>query len=355
MKITDWKWTFACLLLVAAALSGCIWRQSVRRYEAYFPHEPVPADATGVRATFLGVSTIYFTDGHSSILIDGFLTRPAALREDTVALAQVEPDPPTIARVLRKAGISKVDAIPVVHSHFDHALDTPEVAKQTGAVVLGSKTTYWICQGWGLPDEQFREMGHRDTARFGNFEVTFIRSRHVPFTRGKAILTGGESVDEPDELTEPLVPPVHWGAYPEGGSYDIYLTHPLGKVLVHASAGYIEGALDGSPSDVIFLGIARLGDLLPSYRRDYLRETVGATGAKLVVPVHWDDYSVSLDEPLRPVRRLVSDLHDGMEAVIEHAEANPGVEVRMMDGYDTILLFPGEVPAPPESASEPGS
>lgn len=130
-----------------------------------------------------------------------------------------------MAHVLERAGITKLDAIVATHSHFDHAMDVPEIARQTGTRVLGSKSTRWICRGWGLPDDQFRLMDHEDRARFGSFEVTFVKSRHVSVTtRGEA-----HHEESAEELTGPLVPPVHWSAYPEGRTYDVYLTHPLAR------------------------------------------------------------------------------------------------------------------------------
>ena len=331
------------LLLLAVGTSSCFWRQSMRRYERFFLDEPVAADAAGVRATFLGVSTILLTDGHNSVLVDGFFTRPSLIETDPVGLAEVSPSPEAVSAALAKAGVTTLDAVLVTHSHFDHAMDAPEVAKQTGAVVLGSKTTHYICRGWDLPDEQFRTMEHGDSASFGDFTVTFVRSRHAPLLRLSSLSSVGE-VEEPEELDEPFVPPRRFDSYPEGGSYDIHISHPLGAVLVHPSAGYINGALDGYRADVIFLGISRLGDHAPMYRRAYYRETVSATGARLVIPVHWDDYTEPLDEPLQPHVRFMSDFRDAMNFLVDETEENPSVQLRMMQGFETILLFPRRSP-----------
>ena len=75
----------------------------------------------------------------------------------------------------------------------------------------------------------------------------------------------------------------------------IVIEHPQGRILHHGSAGFVPGALDGQRADVVFLGIAMIGDLEP-----YLRETVDAVGASRVIPVHWDNFTLPLDKPLEP-------------------------------------------------------
>jgi L-ascorbate metabolism protein UlaG (beta-lactamase superfamily) len=81
-----------------------------------------------VQTLFLGTSTVLITDGESSILVDGFLSRPSLRR----LLTGVRPDEAAIGAALRRAGIDRLDVVAVSHSHVDHALDAPIVADKTG-------------------------------------------------------------------------------------------------------------------------------------------------------------------------------------------------------------------------------
>ena len=54
---------------------------------------------------------------------------------------------------------------------------------------------------------------------------------------------------------------------------------------------------EGVDADVVLLGLAGREDTL-----DYVAHVVDATGAKRIVPIHWDDFFRGLDEPLRPIR-----------------------------------------------------
>ena len=110
--------------------------------------EPAAADTPGrLRAVFLGVSTVLLTDGETSVLTDGFFSRPSKL---DLAFKRLVPNPARVRATLARFGISRLDAVFVVHSHFDHALDAPLVAELTGARLIGSESTHNIAAGQGL-------------------------------------------------------------------------------------------------------------------------------------------------------------------------------------------------------------
>jgi L-ascorbate metabolism protein UlaG (beta-lactamase superfamily) len=127
-------------------------------------------------AAFLGAATLLIEDGETHLLTDGFFTRPALLR---VLLGKIKPRSETIAAGLSRAGITRLDAVLVGHSHYDHAMDSPEVARRTGAVVVGSQSTANIARGWGLPESQIRVQPGQ-ALLLGAFRVTFIPSPRLP-------------------------------------------------------------------------------------------------------------------------------------------------------------------------------
>jgi L-ascorbate metabolism protein UlaG (beta-lactamase superfamily) len=197
-----------------------------------------------LRVTFLGVSTLLFDDGSTAILLDGFFTRPNSRQ---LFLEKISPDKTIIKNSLQRAGIDKLAAVIVNHSHYDHAMDAPEVAAQTGAVLVGSESTANVGRGWGLPEANIAARRPGDIMTFGRFTVTLLQSRHVP-----SPFTGGE-------ITAPLVPPVRANAYLEGTSFAVQIEHDGRHLLVNASAGFVPGALAGRRADVVFLGIGQLG------------------------------------------------------------------------------------------------
>ena len=91
---------------------------------------PTTATSGGVRIQWLGTAGFAIEHDGFVLLIDPYLTRASLATCLTTAL---QPALARLARVLPRA-----DAIVLSHTHFDHALDVPALAKQTGAPVFGS-------------------------------------------------------------------------------------------------------------------------------------------------------------------------------------------------------------------------
>ena len=59
----------------------------------------------------------------------------------------VEPDGPVIDAHIQRAGY-----ILLTHTHPDHSLDMPYIARKTGAVVIGTESTANLARASGLPE-----------------------------------------------------------------------------------------------------------------------------------------------------------------------------------------------------------
>jgi L-ascorbate metabolism protein UlaG (beta-lactamase superfamily) len=282
--------------------------------------EPAPGV---LRAKFLGVSTLLFEDGETAILIDGFLSRPSLVR--TLA-RQIAPDRDVIRVSLARAGITKLAAVIAVHSHYDHAMDSPVVATETDALLVGSESTANIGRGAGLADDSIHVIKDGDRLTFGKFAVTTIRTQHFP--HGMAM----------GEVTAPLVPPARATAYLEGGSYSLLVEHSGRTILVQASAGFLPGALRGRAADVVFLGLTGLSTRDDDYRDGYWREVVDAVGAKRVIPIHWDDFTLPLDRPLEAMPSLLDDIPSSIRFLLERAQ-DRGVDIRMAPAWQRVDPF----------------
>jgi len=284
-----------------------------------------PGPRAELRVTFLGVSTLLIEDGETAIMTDGFFTRPGGR---AVFLGKVEPDRAIIARSLERAGVMTLAAVIPVHSHYDHALDSPEVARLTGALLVGSTSTANIGRGWGLPERQIKVVGNGEVLSFGRFRVHFITGRHAP-----SPFTGGE-------IDAPLTPPARANAYLEGTSYALLIEHGDRSLLVNASAGFVPGMLRGRRADVAFLGIGTFGRPREDDLERYWDETIAATGARRVIPVHWDNFFLPLDQPLEPMPRLLGGFDLIMAFLKARGEAS-GVDVRLMEAWSRIDPFDG--------------
>lgn len=316
---------FALLVLVAAlALAYLLHAQDDLGKVAHL-FEPAgdgsPPDGT-VTVQYLGNTNLLFSDGKTAILTDGWFTRPGTFR---TLFGRIEPDEQAIDAALARAGIDRLAAIIPVHSHYDHAMDSPLVAERTNAVVVGSESTLNIARGLGFDETRLRQVGDRAEFSFGDFTVTLLKSRHFEFPPG---LLGGQDSDS-ETIDAPLVPPASAFDYRMGGAYSILVAHPQGTALVQGSAGYVEGLLEGRTADVAFLGVAGLMEKDTAYRDAYWTHVVEAVGARKIVPVHWDSFTHPLtDEPQLPSLLLDRVLGLGAIGGIRWAESEADAEGR---------------------------
>lgn len=303
-------------------------RRDAWRAAAAEPPAPPRRRAGELRVTYLGVSTLLLDDGETAVLTDGFFTRPGLLRTLT---GRVRSDPRRIGAALARAGITTLDAVFVVHSHYDHALDAAAVAAATGARLLGSESTRAIARGRSFPEDRFDTVRTGEPLTLGRFTLTPLPARHSP----------GDIA--PGAIERPLPPTARLREYRTGECYSLHVRHRgagsgtgagaagSGRertLLVHASANYLPDVLADHPAETVYLGIGALGRQTPAFRERYWHETVVLTDARRVVPIHWDDFTRALDRPLRPLPRPFDDVAASLAFLRERA-ALAGIAVAL--------------------------
>jgi L-ascorbate metabolism protein UlaG (beta-lactamase superfamily) len=294
----------------------------------------IPPGAVTVR--FTGCSTLVFSDGERTIVIDGWFSRPGPF---AFLGGEIEPDLAAIEHGLAANELEHADVVFPIHSHYDHAMDAPEVARRTGAVLMGSPSTAMIGRGWGLDEARIRVVEDREEIQIGRFTLVPIESQHFQFTNPEV---RERALGDP-EITEPLTPPVAPFAYKLGKPYAVWLKHPRGRILIQGSAGYVDGGLAGVEADVVFLGTGGLGSQTDEYREAYWRETVERTGARRIIPVHWDGLTSPIEGPFRgPVRVAALVVGSGLASLPflqEKAIAEPERRFMTLPRYGPVVLF----------------
>lgn len=324
-----WLWRIGgvLVLVVAAALGWLVWSlQQHPDLAVYDAHRwrAGPAPAASLKVTFLGVATVLLDDGKTALMTDGFFSRPDKL---TAFLGQVQPDVAAIQRGIARTKVGqRLAAVVPLHSHYDHAMDAPEVARLTGATLLGSSSTLNIGRGWGLPESQMRELQLGKPLRFGRFTVTAYPAVHTPTG-----FTGGE-------ITAPLKPPARATDYLEGQSYALHVEHDGRTLLITGTAGFVPGALQGVKAEVVLLGIGALGPRSDAQRDGYWREVVAATGARRVLPIHWDDFWLPADQPVKAMPPPLDKVPVSLDFLLARGQAE-GVEVRLPPLWEPMDVF----------------
>jgi L-ascorbate metabolism protein UlaG (beta-lactamase superfamily) len=323
----------ALLVAVAATLAWLLNHppglQAVEmlRWSAATPEKPPPGAA--LRVSFLGVATVLLDDGETALLTDGFFSRPDKL---TTFVGHVQPDVTAIEAGLARAGIpahtGKLAAVIPLHSHYDHAMDAPEVARRTGALLLGSSSTAMVGRGWNLPESQIRTAQLHVPYRFGKFTVTLYPALHTPTG-----FTGGV-------IDTPLKPPVRASDYKEGQSYAMLVEHEGRSLLITSTAGFVPGALQGVKAQVVMLGIGAMGPRSEEHKAAYWAETVQTVGAQRVIPIHWDDFWRPSTLPMRPMPLPLDDF-DASMAFLQAAARRDHVDLRLPLEWKAMDVFAG--------------
>lgn len=292
-----------------------------------------PLNAGQVRVTFFGTSTLLFDDGETQLLIDGFFSRPPLGK---VAFGKVCSNMEVIKSVITQHQINRLKGVFVCHSHYDHVMDAPAVSKLTEAKLYGSSSTLMVGKGAGLPDSTMQLYQPGKEIAIGNFTVTIIPSKHTPPFK----LLGKTNATDPNhpDITEPLPQPAKEEKYIEGGTYDVYIKHGEHAILVKASTNFIEHALDTYPADVLFLGTAMLGKQPTDFQEEYYRQTVTATGAKTVVPIHWDNFMKPLSSPLVALPNMGDNVDAGFKFLLKNTQQS-GVALKLLQGGHSMVLF----------------
>lgn len=291
------------------------------------------ADPSRLRVTFVGTTTLLFDDGETAFLTDGFFSRPPFLE---VVLSPLTPNRQRIQGALDRLGVTRLEAVVPLHAHFDHAMDAPTVAELTSARVIGSESVTHIARGHPLPAGRIQLVEDGESLQLGRFRLTFIESRHAPGDRA------------PGVITAPVETPAHATQYRTGTVYSLLVEHEGRRVLVHSTAGFLEGKLAGQQADVVYLGIGDLGPQGEAYHRAYWDEVVAAVGARRVVLTHWDNLFEPLADRLQPAPRLYQ--HHAPAMVSLYAlKQRDGVELRLPRVFVAADPFAGLSMAPDEA------
>jgi L-ascorbate metabolism protein UlaG (beta-lactamase superfamily) len=227
----------------------------------------------GLTLEWLGVSGYRLEcEGHT-LLIDPYVSRVplgAVLRR-----APAIPDRALIDRYI--GAPERCVGILVGHTHFDHAVDAPAIAKRLGCQAYGSRSLARLMALHGAGEQAVEVVPYR-RYELGPFSVSFTPSAHSKLLLGLAVPFDGElTCDHLDGLTP--------GAYRCGQIFGIHI-EVAGATFYHqGSANLIDDAVRVSDVDFFLAGVAGRG-FTPGYWRRVLELLRPST----VIPTHYDDF-----------------------------------------------------------------
>ena len=255
-------------MLTALAAQGVDDAQAARALERVSLDLPASLDVV-----WLGVSGYRLTYEGVSLFIDPYVSRvplrALLLRRRTL------PDPTLIERYASAPG--DVAGVLVGHTHFDHAVDAPALARRYGTKAYGSASLGHLMRLHGVGDLAVEVVPHQPY-ELGPFVVRFVPSRHSKLLFGRKVPMDGELTC--DHL-HGLVP----GAYKCGAVYAIRID-VAGISLYHqGSADLNDSEIREGPVDVFLAGVAGR-----SVTPHYWERILPKLDPRIVVPTHYDNF-----------------------------------------------------------------
>ncbi|MEU8184788.1 MBL fold metallo-hydrolase [Micromonospora sp. NPDC049044] len=236
-----------------------------------------------------------------TVLVDPFLSRidtglfTGAFRTDTKVTVRADVIDPRVDRAT---------TVLVTHTHWDHFMDVPHIAKRTGARVFGTLTAYHLGLAYGVPSTQLSPVKGGEVLDFGDHTVEVVGSLH---SRNPTYSMAFPGV----RVTQPA-PPATIADLPEGDTLGYLLRVDGGPSVYFTGASDVaERNLTGLAPDVAMVALQNAtttGDYLP-------RLLAGLDYPKVIVPVHYDNFETPLENPPTVAETDRTRLNDMIAAV----------------------------------------
>jgi L-ascorbate metabolism protein UlaG (beta-lactamase superfamily) len=233
--------------------------------------------------TWFGTTHIHIKDGDTNIMFDPFITHPTIM--DLALRTKVKSDEKLVDKWLKKANLTHVDAVFINHAHFDHIMDFHTILKKFGAVGFGSQSSINYALGQGVSKATLRPLKDKSTIQIESYMVTALKAQHPPHFMGHIFMDG--------EIEKPFTLPDTVWKMKKGEDLVYYLANKKGNIFFHPFANkspYYKSYKD-YPAKILFLGVSKR-----SSTKDQIEQIVRPIGAKIVIPIHQDNFFVELRE-----------------------------------------------------------
>jgi L-ascorbate metabolism protein UlaG (beta-lactamase superfamily) len=228
---------------------------------------------SGLEVEWLGVSGYRLTHEEQTLFIDPYLSRVPF--RDLLLRRPTLPDAAMLDRFLKAPG--EVVGVLVGHTHFDHAVDAPEISRRFACDAYGSASLVNLMALHGLAERAVEVEPYR-TYELGPFEVSFTPSAHSKLLLGLAVPFDGElSCEQLDSLSP--------GAYRCGQVWGISIAVGGLRLYHQGSANLIDDAIRERGVDVFLAGVAGR-----NFTTEYWKRILPRLQPSVVVPTHYDNF-----------------------------------------------------------------
>lgn len=289
-----------------------------------------------VSLSWFGVSTFRLDIDGRMVFLDCFVDRA--------------PEAPDVG--LKSDEIEQADFVLLGHSHFDHALGAETIARNTGAVVVGSYESARIMADDGVSESQLLPVSGGETVDLGDdVRVRVFPGLHsciwAPGSRdASACLTGDLDLPLQGRLRRQVEKfaareagaPAHSRDHiphvrGDGGALVYLIETPEGSIWWNDTSGYWSWVVDAVNPDVAIVAAAGRGNIDGEPVQGSLAQFVGSQVERLaprsVILCHHDNWNPPLTKEmdLEPIVFEIDQRTDKSVEVISLAYSDP-IKVR---------------------------
>jgi L-ascorbate metabolism protein UlaG (beta-lactamase superfamily) len=277
----------------------------------------------GVNFTWFGTNGWEITWANRKILIDPWFGRFDA---GFFRPGQFNPQTPlTTNQDVLEAHIDRADQILVGHGHWDHVADLPQIAKKTGAMVVGSESHVNALLAAGVPAAQLVRVKGGENMQFDGYSIEVFPGLHS--------LGPTKQYNPPGHLySVPTNAPDKVADLPEGDSliYQITIGDTF-RIFSMSTANYIERWLSGLQPDV-----ALIASIFASSIHTFNERLLGALNyPKLILPTHWDNFEKPFSQGPQDLRDVFGDSGNTDLWVQQVKQISPQSQIVMLDFFQS--------------------
>jgi L-ascorbate metabolism protein UlaG (beta-lactamase superfamily) len=271
-----------------------------------------------VNIRWLGTAGIELRHDGRIILIDPYLSRPS---KRDIFFQRLLPRKDIIHWYINSIK-GEVETVVAGHTHFDHALDIPEIAQNLICPAIGGTSLDNLLSISGLPGRTTVCRPREQVDLGDKISISMIPSAHGLILSRLLLLEG--------DISNRLKPPLRTNQYRLGAMYAPKITLG-GLTFLHVgSAGFIEKELEGHTCDVLFMCVA-------GWRKwpSYPQRVIEIIQPSCVIPIHYDDFSI----PLMPGWKVPIMRSADLEGFCNRVKmSRPGIDVRRNEPFTDISL-----------------
>lgn len=234
-----------------------------------------------VTASWMTVASVLIDDGKTKLLFDPAWTRPEV--KHWLNLEKFKSDEKLVSDILKKNNLTKIDAIFVSHSHFDHVMDAPMVSKLAGAIFYTDESSERLAMAYKEPRIRTIRMSPHQEIRVGDFLITPIPRAHAQILHLFSFLPGEVPADASLSFWD----------YHAGDTWFFLIKHPEGSILVDQGSEPFLDALKphATKVDALIQGVAnRKTDevIVDGYSK--------VLSPKVFIPLHFDNFFADFND-----------------------------------------------------------